>query len=60
MHDPVTVFDIILPRVLAGVTVTAHDIAALGHGGYCRKCAVCVFPNCAFGSGVEVSINERS
>jgi molybdopterin biosynthesis enzyme len=28
-----TVFDIILPRLLAGEKLTRYDIAALGHGG---------------------------
>lgn len=46
-----TVFDIILPRLLAGQKVSAADIAALGHGGLCRQCESCVFPNCSFGKG---------
>ena len=44
-----TVLDIILPRLLAGRKVSAADIVALGHGGLCRQCEVCFFPNCSFG-----------
>lgn len=34
IYDPVTSFDILLPRVLAGVAVTKEDIARLGVGGW--------------------------
>ncbi|MCL6592472.1 MAG: molybdopterin-binding protein [Alicyclobacillus sp.] len=34
LHDPVTSFDILLPRVLAGVRLTRDDIARLGAGGW--------------------------
>jgi len=37
IHDPVTAFDILLPRLLAGEKVTRSDIIALGHGGLQRK-----------------------
>lgn len=47
-----TIFDIILPRILADIEVTADDIAALGHGGLCLDCDTCIFPNCALGAGV--------
>ncbi len=52
MYFKNTVFDIILPRLLAKKKVTAEEIAALGHGGLCRQCEVCTFPNCSFGKGV--------
>lgn len=51
MYFQNTVFDIILPRILAGVKVNAGDIAALGHGGLCRRCETCFFPHCSFGKG---------
>lgn len=44
-----TVFDLILPRVLAGETITEDDIAAMGHGGLCMNCEVCHYPVCSFG-----------
>jgi len=33
MHDAVTAFDILLPRLLAGERPTRDDIARMGHGG---------------------------
>jgi len=51
MYFNTTIFDLILPRLLAARRVSAGDIAALGHGGLCRQCAVCVFPDCSFGQG---------
>lgn len=37
IHDPVTAFDLLLPRLLAGEKVTRADIVALGLGGLQRK-----------------------
>jgi molybdenum cofactor synthesis domain-containing protein len=34
LHDPVTSFDILLPRVLAGIRLTKADIARHGVGGW--------------------------
>jgi len=47
-----TVLDLILPRILAGERVTKADLAFLGHGGLCRECAECRYPNCSFGKGM--------
>ncbi|MHB9111168.1 MAG: molybdopterin-binding protein [Thermoleophilia bacterium] len=49
IHHPRTIFDLILPRVLAGEKITSHDIAKLGHGGLCLDCPECAFPVCPFG-----------
>ena len=49
MYAGRTVFDLILPRLMADDPVTADELAALGHGGLCLNCPVCVFPNCGFG-----------
>lgn len=49
MHAPATVFDKILPRMLARETITSKQIAALSVGGLCRGCRECHFPNCSFG-----------
>jgi len=46
-----TVLDLILPRVLAGRRIAKADLALLGHGGLCRNCERCVFPECGFGKG---------
>jgi molybdopterin biosynthesis enzyme len=44
-----TIFDLMLPRVLAGDTITRAEIAAMGHGGLCLNCRQCRFPVCPFG-----------
>lgn len=33
IYDPITSFDWLLPRVLAGIRLTRDDLAELGHGG---------------------------
>ena len=47
-HDR-TIFDLVLPRVLAGEMLTHRDLAAMGHGGLCLNCPTCNFPKCPFG-----------
>ena len=37
LHDPVTVFDFMLPKLLAGARVTRGDILRMGHGGLQKK-----------------------
>ena len=49
MFHGITIFDLILPRVLTGETINRHDIAELGHGGLCRNCRKCRYPVCGFG-----------
>ncbi len=49
MFHKITVFDLVLPRVLAGQQITRETIAAMGHGGLCRNCAQCHYPICPFG-----------
>ncbi|MBW1710294.1 MAG: molybdopterin-binding protein [Deltaproteobacteria bacterium] len=44
-----TVYDLILPRVLAGERITKNDIAKMGHGGLCLNCENCRYPVCPFG-----------
>ncbi len=44
-----TSFDLVLPRVLAGVEITRRDLARLGDGGMCMECRTCAFPKCPFG-----------
>ena len=46
-----TVFDLLLPRVLAGEVLTRRDISVLGHGGLCQLCQSCSYPHCPFGKG---------
>ncbi len=49
MFHRITVFDLVLPRVLCGEKITREDLAALGHGGLCRNCKKCKYPICGFG-----------
>jgi len=49
MYAKRTIFDLVLPRVAAGVPVTREEIAAMGEGGLCLGCETCAFPNCGFG-----------
>ena len=49
MYAKRTIFDLILPRIAAGVPATRREIACLGEGGLCLGCDVCTFPNCGFG-----------
>ncbi len=49
MYARTTIFDLILPRVLAGEKVGRKELAELGHGGLCMKCASCNYPVCPFG-----------
>ncbi len=49
MYAGATVFDLALPRILAGVELTTADFAAMGEGGLCLGCQVCTYPNCGFG-----------
>lgn len=37
LHDPVTAFDFMLPKLLAGARVTRGDILRMGHGGLQKK-----------------------
>ena len=48
-HNPSTILDIILPRVLCGEKLNRGDIIELGHGGLCLNCEKCSFPVCPFG-----------
>jgi molybdenum cofactor synthesis domain-containing protein len=50
-YHKVTMFDLILPLILAGEEPTRKEIAAMGHGGLCRNCTECRYPVCPFGKG---------
>ncbi len=49
MYARRTIFDLVLPRVMAGERLTADDLRVYGEGGLCLNCEVCTFPNCGFG-----------
>jgi molybdenum cofactor synthesis domain-containing protein len=46
-----SIFDLIVPRLLADDMVDKTDIARLGYGGYCMNCEECKYPQCGFGKG---------
>ena len=52
MYAKRTIFDLILPRIMADDEVTGEELAALGQGGLCLDCETCTFPNCGFGKGM--------
>ncbi|APG28031.1 molybdopterin-binding protein [Syntrophotalea acetylenivorans] len=49
MYHKATIVELIIPRLLAGETVTREEIVALGHGGICASCKECRYPDCGFG-----------
>ena len=49
MYAGATIFDLVLPRIAAGVEMTKADFAAMGEGGLCLGCKPCHWPNCPFG-----------
>jgi len=49
IYNPITILDLILPRVLAEERIYREDIVELGHGGLCLGCQKCTFPICPFG-----------
>jgi hypothetical protein len=51
MYGKRTIFDLVLPRIMADVLISREDLAGLGHGGLCLSCDVCTYPNCGFGKG---------
>ena len=51
MYARATVFDLLLPRIAAGVRISRGELKALGHGGLCLGCPECHYPVCPFGKG---------
>lgn len=49
MYHRASIFDLVVPRLLAGEKVTRDDIGRMGHGGFCSSCKDCRFPKCSFG-----------
>lgn len=49
MYHKITVFDLVLPRILTGQNIGRAEFADLGHGGLCRNCKNCKYPVCDFG-----------
>ena len=51
MYSKRTIFDLVLPRVIACDPVRADELAQLGEGGLCLNCKSCTYPACGFGKG---------
>lgn len=51
MYAGATIFDLLLPRLAAGVRINRSDVVNMGHGGLCVGCNECHWPNCPFGKG---------
>ncbi len=51
MYSKRTIFDLVLPRLMADDRITAEELASLGEGGLCLNCDQCTYPNCGFGKG---------
>lgn len=51
MYAKTTIFDLVLPRIAAGVRISRKDITRLGNGGLCLGCEDCRWPDCGFGTG---------
>ncbi len=49
LYHPTTVFDLVLPRLLAGENIDNKDLARLAVGGMCLDCDVCRYPACSMG-----------
>ncbi len=49
MYHKTSIFDLIVPRLLAGEKLTRADVTQHGHGGLCFGCDVCRYPQCSFG-----------
>lgn len=49
MYAKASVFDIVLPRIVAGIPIVRSDLTRLGNGGLCLGCSVCTYPNCGYG-----------
>ncbi len=49
MYAKRTIFDLVMPYLLADVKVDAKLLSSFGNGGLCLNCPTCTFPNCSFG-----------
>lgn len=49
LYFKTTSFDLLFPRLLAGLEISRRDLAKMGHGSFCLNCNSCTFPKCPFG-----------
>lgn len=53
MYARRTIFDKVLPFLLADREVTPEMLSGLGNGGLCLNCKECHYPNCGFAGWME-------
>lgn len=49
MYEKATVFDLVMPRIAAGIRMQKQDFIQMGNGGLCLGCPTCHYPICPFG-----------
>ena len=49
MYAKATIFDLVMPRIAAGIRLTKQDFVNYGEGGLCLGCRPCTYPHCPFG-----------
>ena len=49
LYHKTTVFDLVLPRLLAGERMDNRDLARFAVGGLCMDCPECRYPVCPMG-----------
>jgi formylmethanofuran dehydrogenase subunit E len=49
LYFKATSFDLLVPRLLAGLAISRDDLARMGSGAFCLECPNCTFPLCPFG-----------
>lgn len=49
MYAKATVFDLVLPRIVANIRLKKEDFVEMGEGGLCLSCETCTYPICPFG-----------
>ncbi|MCF8027791.1 MAG: molybdopterin-binding protein [Desulfobacteraceae bacterium] len=49
MYASASIFDLIVPRIVAGDSICKENIIKMGHGGFCAGCSPCNYPVCPFG-----------
>lgn len=49
MYAKRTIFDLVLPKLMADIRINKEELEKYGEGGLCLGCEVCTYPNCGFG-----------
>ncbi len=49
MYHRASIFDLVVPRIMAGEKLEKKDFLELAYGGFCLRCSECTYPDCSFG-----------